>query len=937
MIRRRNPIQSAVAGRKLFANGGMVNPVEQQLSNVANQMAMQQQMAMRQQPQRQQPMGIMASSQPLVDAVTADANNPMGGNTLSMAQGGAVVDTSPAYMFANGGLNRTQTMTLPYATDRQMEAGQILADRQVKQDREKIFGKVINTEMGPIKIPGDLDQTRAELLEKYYPSPSQRDDSSESRLGKTARSLGQAAFEVGVGSGASLADYFLEKPLLSQERGEPLPKTTANMSIAETLLLMRAAERGPEFRKLTSEVLNDLYTDESKISFFQNATSEEIGGVVAAEVSDRLSGAGSIGGAAMEERGTNYAQMDPNELARRVSSGYLNASASGELDTMYGGDENSPTPELDTRNEFLTEAASEYGSEVADLSGALIASANAPAALSQGDVISDEALASGVAALDEEADTRIGMGTVGDGGAAALLEAEARAQAEARATADAMKSPAGAVVNPAGAVVDPAGSVVDRAGSVVDPAGETAGETAGGDTSAAMPAATATTDTGGGAAAAVAQVFDKPMTKDDATKSIQDYKEKFLAEMPEYEGMSEEEKGFAFIEAGLRVMAGQSPNAITNIAKGLQGLGPELAKGAKEKREWNRQIELSAAKYSLQNMARDAAEERADAREGYFFYDQSKKSDKLPYGQMVFLSKGKLADLGGNIPANLADKDLLSKTAATTAAAAANLKKVLRGELDDYKISSVEADRYVKQLDKAKVSLTQSEAGISLLALTKARIAASPGEIGSFASGFNELLRKTAVGVDLPWAKRFTTGKYTLISQARSDVNVALQALIKSSLGSTQAANSISNKDVELLANAYVDSAFQSDKSWDFLGIDENALGGRLDKAIQVFRDNQENALSTFDRITTRIDQAEDTFKQSKTLGLNTLPGPFERDYFSAQIQQIQPYADKLRNISNTTGSVQVSVPVLGANIQSPTGTYTLDKSGKYIFIPKVN
>ena len=47
-------------------------------------------MGMPQQPMGmpQQPQGIMASSQPLVDAIAADANNPYGGDTLSMAQGG---------------------------------------------------------------------------------------------------------------------------------------------------------------------------------------------------------------------------------------------------------------------------------------------------------------------------------------------------------------------------------------------------------------------------------------------------------------------------------------------------------------------------------------------------------------------------------------------------------------------------------------------------------------------------------------------------------------------------------------------------------------------------------------------------------------------------------------------------------------------------------
>ena len=92
-------------------------------------------------------------------------------------------------------------------------------------------------------------------------------------------------------------------------------------------------------------------------------------------------------------------------------------------------------------------------------------------------------------------------------------------------------------------------------------------------------------------------------------------------------------------------MAGKSSNAITNIAEGLKGLGPELMKGAKEKREWDRTVNLSAAKYALSNVKADrtaaaalAKERRArveyvankagvDPRDGRKF----KKGDVLPF------------------------------------------------------------------------------------------------------------------------------------------------------------------------------------------------------------------------------------------------------------------------------------------------------------------
>tara|TARA_Y100001963_G_scaffold13290_1_gene16596 strand:- start:2991 stop:5765 length:2775 start_codon:yes stop_codon:yes gene_type:complete len=91
----------------------------------------------------------------------------------------------------------------------------------------------------------------------------------------------------------------------------------------------------------------------------------------------------------------------------------------------------------------------------------------------------------------------------------------------------------------------------------------------------------------------------------EAKRTLENYVDEFKKVAPEYEGMSDSEKWFAIAEAGLRIMAGQSPNAITNIAKGLKGLGSELSKDAKEKRAYDRQVGLSAAKYALTSTSKD--------------------------------------------------------------------------------------------------------------------------------------------------------------------------------------------------------------------------------------------------------------------------------------------------------------------------------------------
>ena len=102
---------------------------------------------------------------------------------------------------------------------------------------------------------------------------------------------------------------------------------------------------------------------------------------------------------------------------------------------------------------------------------------------------------------------------------------------------------------------------------------------------------------------------ERPKTKEEF---IKDFKES----MPEYEGMSEEEKGFTIMEAGLKVMAGKSANAIENIAEGLKGVSKEFVKDKKAKRAFDQQINISSAKYALTGLETLRKEELASAKEG---------------------------------------------------------------------------------------------------------------------------------------------------------------------------------------------------------------------------------------------------------------------------------------------------------------------------------
>ena len=193
------------------------------------------------------------------------------------------------------------------------------------------------------------------------------------------------------------------------------------------------------------------------------------------------------------------------------------------------------------------------------------------------------------------------------------------------------------------------------------------------------------------AAAQVAKVFDKKnMPEKEAVRTIKDYKKEFLDEIPEYEGLSEEEKGFALMEAGLRVAAGESPNAITNVAKGLKGLGAEFAKDKKAKRAWDRQVELSAVKYGIERFNKNEENKRVLETTTETLIGTGKGSFTLPNGKVVNFDENevvfvpKSVILKDGVPSNLLDPKTVGfriTAAATRAKTAQANQKAIRDEL----------------------------------------------------------------------------------------------------------------------------------------------------------------------------------------------------------------------------------------------------------------
>ena len=109
---------------------------------------------------------------------------------------------------------------------------------------------------------------------------------------------------------------------------------------------------------------------------------------------------------------------------------------------------------------------------------------------------------------------------------------------------------------------------------------------------------------------------DTSADQKDAQDSLQKYIDRFKSAVPGYEGKSEWEKGMDIVKMGMAIAAGESPHAITNIAKGVMATIDNFTSDDKERRAYERQVGLSAGKYALDSVERDRTRRDALLKEG---------------------------------------------------------------------------------------------------------------------------------------------------------------------------------------------------------------------------------------------------------------------------------------------------------------------------------
>ena len=316
----------------------------------------------------------------------------------------------------------------------------------------------------------------------------------------------------------------------------------------------------------------------------------------------------------------------------------------------------------------------------------------------------------------------------------------------------------------------------------------------------------------------------------------QKYIDEFMARMPEYEGKTGFEKGMDLMKFGMAIAAGDSPNAIANISKGFLAMGDTFTKDAKERRQYKRELGLAAAKYGLERINKDRDFDEADKRQISFFVDKNGKSVALTRAQIL-----EDPSIVGKYTSEEVYKSNNARLSASSKASETYLKELVKkGVLSQDQVTSFQ-DKYGKaaqDIISANTVIGYFQDAMDMLAAAKA----NPNEadkITGIAGAKDALVQKVANLAGIKRGQKYTAEQFT------TKLRLGFQKLIPLTLADAQSANSISNRDVEILAKALLGAnILDGDGVFNYAAINEDVLYSKLQESLNIFHNARQSAYS---------------------------------------------------------------------------------------------
>jgi len=311
----------------------------------------------------------------------------------------------------------------------------------------------------------------------------------------------------------------------------------------------------------------------------------------------------------------------------------------------------------------------------------------------------------------------------------------------------------------------------------------------------------------------------------------------FTENAPEYEGVG---RGLALTKIGFAMAAGQSPNAIENIASALDQGADMLIKDKKDRDAFDRQLQLSAMKYGLTEVGKRRAEARAEKKAGRapnFFF--ATEDGELPNGrkykkdQNFMMTTKEILDFG------LPSGALVSADFKTIKDNERLIKKALLEAEKANILSPSELRSINKTVATATVDFTSANLLRQLVQNNIIRNA--NGEITGFQGAFNDLVGKSFSAVGIEPEK-----KYTSKQEYDAEMTVVANTLLKELLG--EGSKNVSNIDRTLsneIVGLYKDQAGKT-SSFSYVTVPQSVLNNRLQRILVKLEEKERNALTVF-------------------------------------------------------------------------------------------
>jgi hypothetical protein len=325
-------------------------------------------------------------------------------------------------------------------------------------------------------------------------------------------------------------------------------------------------------------------------------------------------------------------------------------------------------------------------------------------------------------------------------------------------------------------------------------------------------------------------------------KTVADFMREYTANAPKYEGA---DKNLMLAQIGFAIAAGESPNAMQNIANGLLAGSQAISQDKAAKAEFDRQLQLNALQYGLEG----AESEREKGKPSLQFVatkDMTWKGRPVKEGSPVYLSYKDIADAGGVVPDGLVD-------AATSAALIEKTQGVRkayqdaydRGVIDDTELR-LATEGYADQASR----VAKSQRALDYFEKTLFKLG-EEGNLTGIEGSFQKLIGK------LGNAAGFTANDLDVL--AKSGDAAEMEELLYRGVINTvpavvegQSANSISDTDVRLAMKGLVDLAI-SQGTFSSLFTSEEKVMRQIQDSMNLIAGNRQRAFAEMSAIEARL------------------------------------------------------------------------------------